>query len=130
MLTNASYFAFTATPKPKTLELFGVKYKRRRQRQISEHFILYSMKQAIEEHFIEDVLQNYTTYKVIIALLKKIEDDPCYDKKKAQKKLRIYVESHEQTLQSKTAVMVDHFMDSCYCKKENQRACKSNGCNK
>jgi type I restriction enzyme R subunit len=117
MLSNASYFAFTATPKPKTLELFGVKYKDGEKEKFRA-FHLYSMKQAIEEHFIEDVLKFYTTYTAHFGLLKKIEDDPAYDKKKAQKKLRIYVESHELNIARKTTVMVDHFMDAVIRKKK------------
>ncbi len=117
MLTNASYFAFTATPKPKTLELFGVKFKEGEKEKFRA-FHLYSMKQAIQEHFIEDVLLNYTTYNSHFALLKKIADDPLYDKKKAQKKLRIYVESHELNIARKTAVMVEHFMSAVVAKKK------------
>lgn len=117
MLTNASYFAFTATPKPKTLELFGVKHKDGVKDKFWA-FHLYSMKQAIQEHFIEDVLLNYTTYQSNFALLKKIEDDPLYDRIKAQKKLRIFVESHELNIARKTAVMIDHFMGSVLSKKK------------
>ena len=117
MLTNASYFAFTATPKQKTLELFGVKFKEGEKEKFRA-FHLYSMKQAIQEHFIEDVLLNYTTYNSHFALLKKIEDDPLYDKKKAQKKMRIYVESHELNIARKTAVMVEHFMSAVVGKKK------------
>jgi len=110
MLANASYFAFTATPKNKTLELFGIKY-REGDKEKFKAFHLYSMKQAIEEDFILDVLQNYTTYQSYYGLLKKIEDDPQYDRKKAQKKLKIFVESHEHAIAEKTAVMINHFMD-------------------
>lgn len=117
MLKNASYFAFTATPKPKTLELFGVKY-RDGEKDKFRAFHLYSMKQAIQEYFIEDVLKFYTTYTSHFSLLKKIEDDPLYDKNKAQKKLRIYVESHELNIARKTAVMVDHFMEGVVAKKK------------
>jgi len=117
MLTNASYFAFTATPKPKTLELFGVKFKDGEKEKFCA-FHLYSMKQAIQEHFIEDVLLNYTTYNSHFALLKKIEDDPLFDKKRAQTKLRIYVESHELNIARKTAVMVEHFMSAVVAKKK------------
>lgn len=118
MLTNASYFAFTATPKNKTLELFGEKYNDNLSagqaggKEKFRAFHLYSMKQAIEENFILDVLQNYTTYQSYYALLKKIEDDPAYDKNKAQKKLKIFVESHSHAIAKKTALMVDHFMDN------------------
>jgi type I restriction enzyme R subunit len=117
MLTNASYFAFTATPKPKTLELFGVKFKDGEKEKFRA-FHLYSMKQAIQEHFIEDVLLNYTTYNSHFALLKKIEDDPLFDKKRAQTKLRIYVENHELNIARKTAVMVEHFMSAVVAKKK------------
>lgn len=117
LLSNASYFAFTATPKQKTLELFGVKY-RDGDKDKFKAFHLYSMKQAIEEHFIEDVLKYYTTYKASFGLLKKIEDDPLFDKKKAQKKLRVYVDSHELNIARKTAVIVDHFLDAVIRKKK------------
>ena len=116
MLKNASYFAFTATPKNKTLELFGIKYKDGEKEKFRA-FHLYSMKQAIEENFILDVLQNYTTYQSYYGLLKKIENDPQYDKKKAQKKLRIFVESHEHAISKKTAIMINHFMDSVITKR-------------
>lgn len=111
MLTNASYFAFTATPKNKTLELFGEKYFDNGKEKFRA-FHLFSMKQAIEENFILDVLRNYTTYQSYVALLKKIEDDPAYDKKKAQKKLKIFVESHSHAIAKKTALMVGHFTDN------------------
>jgi type I restriction enzyme R subunit len=111
MLSNASYFAFTATPKNKTLELFGEKYNDNGKEKFRA-FHLYSMKQAIEEGFILDVLQNYITYQSYYSLLKKTEDDPKYDKKKAQKKLKIFVESHSHAIAKKTALMVDHFMDN------------------
>jgi len=111
MLTNASYFAFTATPKNKTLELFGEKYNDNGKEKFRA-FHLYSMRQAIEENFILDVLQNYTTYQSYYALLKKIEDDPAYDKNKAQKKLKFFVESHEHAISKKTALIIDHFMDN------------------
>lgn len=124
MLTNASYFAFTATPKPKTLELFGVKFKEGEKEKFCT-FHLYSMKQAIQEHFIEDVLLNYTTYNSHFALLKKIEDDPLFDKKRAQTKLRIYVESHELNIARKTAVMVEHFMSAVVAKKKIKGLAKS-----
>ncbi|MCO5950906.1 type I restriction endonuclease subunit R [Mucilaginibacter flavidus] len=111
LLPNASYFAFTATPKNKTLELFGVPYADGEKTKYRA-FHLYSMKQAIEEGFIMDVLQSYTTYQSYYALLKKIEDDPEYDRKRAQQKLKAYVESHEHAIKKKTALIVDHFMDS------------------
>nr|MBP6410971.1 type I restriction endonuclease subunit R [Pseudarcicella sp.] len=110
LLTNASYFAFTATPKNKTLELFGVPFTEGDKTKFRA-FHLYSMKQAIEEGFIMDVLQNYTTYQSFYALLKKIEDDPEYDKKKAQKKLKAYVESQDHPIKKKSILIIQHFME-------------------
>ena len=104
-LPNVSTFAFTATPKPKTLELFGTP----REGGKFEPFSLYSMRQAIEEGFILDVLENYTTYKVLWSLLKKIEDDPNYDKKKAAYLLRQFVDLHEHAIAQKVTIMVEHF---------------------
>lgn len=117
LLDNASYFAFTATPKNKTLELFGVPYQKDGKTKFRA-FHLYSMKQAIEEGFIKDVLQNYTTYQSYYALLKRIEEDPEYDKKKAQKKLKAYVESHEHAIKKKAFLMINHFMDAIIGKKK------------
>ena len=116
LLPNASYFAFTATPKNKTLELFGVPYEEYYKTKFRA-FHLYSMKQAIEEGFIEDVLLNYTTYQSYYALLKKIEDDPEYDKLKAQKKLKVYVESHEHAIKKKAILIISHFMENVVQKK-------------
>jgi type I restriction enzyme R subunit len=104
-LRNVSYFAFTATPKPKTLELFGTRHPDGRY----EAFSLYSMRQAIDEHFILDVLENYTTYKTYWSLLKKIETDPHYDRRKAVLLLKSFVDRHEQTIAKKVAIMVEHF---------------------
>lgn len=116
LLPNASYFAFTATPKNKTLELFGVPFEDGGKTKFKA-FHLYSMKQAIEEGFIMDVLLNYTTYQSYYALLKKIEDDPEYDKLKAQKKLKAYVESHEHAIKKKAILIVEHFMENVIRKK-------------
>jgi type I restriction enzyme R subunit len=116
LLPNASYFAFTATPKNKTLELFGVPFQDGDKTKFRA-FHLYSMKQAIEEGFIMDVLLNYTTYQSYYALLKKIEDDPEYDKLKAQKKLKAYVESHEHAIKKKAILIVEHFMENVVRKK-------------
>lgn len=116
LLPNASYFAFTATPKNKTLELFGVPFQESDKTKFRA-FHLYSMKQAIEEGFIMDVLQNYTTYQSYYALLKKIEDDPEYDKLKAQKKLKHYVESHEHAIKKKAILIIEHFMENVIRKK-------------
>ncbi len=103
---NASYFAFTATPKKATLEKFGTPNTDGG----FEPFHLYSMKQAIEEGFILDVLANYTTYKSYYEVQKSIEDNPGFDTAKAQKKLRVFVEGHQQTVDTKAALMVDHFL--------------------
>jgi type I restriction enzyme R subunit len=104
-IPNVSWFAFTATPKSKTFELFGTKLPDGR----FEAFSLYSMRQAIEEGFILDVLENYTTYKVYWKLLKKIEDDPHYEKGKASYLLRSFVDLHEHALRKKVEIMVEHF---------------------
>lgn len=117
LLPNASYFAFTATPKNKTLELFGIPYQEGDKTKYKA-FHLYSMKQAIDEGFIMDVLQNYTTYQSYYALFKKnVENDPEYDIKKAQKKLKSYVESHEHAIKKKAGIMIDHFMENVIRKK-------------
>ena len=106
MRGNASYFAFTATPKNSTLEKFGVQ-----QPDGSFHpFHLYSMKQAIEEGFILDVLANYTTYRSYYEIQKSIEENPVFDTAKAQKKLRAYVERNQQTINAKADIMLDHFI--------------------
>jgi len=104
-LPNLSMFAFTATPKAKTLEIFGTK----REDGKFEPFHLYSMRQAIEEVFILDVLRNYTTYKAYWRLLKKIEDDPRYDKNKAEYLLKSFVELHPHAINEKVRIMVEHF---------------------
>jgi type I restriction enzyme R subunit len=104
-LPNLSTFAFTATPKPRTLELFG----RKRADGKFEPFHLYSMRQAIEEGFILDVLANYTTYTAYWRLLKKIETDPRYDKRKAEYLLKSFVELHPHAIAEKVRIMVEHF---------------------
>jgi len=104
-LSNVSYFAFTATPKPETMELFGSK----KPDGTFAPFSVYSMRQAIEERFIIDVLDNYTTYKTYWSLLKKIEDDPHYERRKATRLLRSFVGLHEHAIDEKVRVMVDHF---------------------
>jgi type I restriction enzyme R subunit len=104
-LPNLSTFAFTATPKPKTLELFGTP----RPDGKFAPFHLYTMRQAIEERFILDVLAHYTTYKAYWRLLKKVEDDPHYDKRKAEYLLKSFVELHPQAIREKVRIMVEHF---------------------
>ena len=98
MPDNASFFAFTATPKAKTIEMFG------------SVFDLYSMKQAIEEGFILDVLKNYTHYENYYKVYKTIESNPDFDKNKSQYKIRNYVEGQEFPIREKAEVMVNHFL--------------------
>jgi type I restriction enzyme R subunit len=104
-LPNASYFAFTATPKSKTLELFGTRQPDGRY----SAFSLYTMRQAIEERFILDVLENYTVYKTYWNLLKKVVDDPKYDRAKAAYLLKSFVDLHEHAIAKKVTIMVEHF---------------------
>lgn len=112
LLSNASYFAFTATPKNKTLELFGDKLPPDAEGKIKHKpFHCYTMKQAIEEGFILDVLQNYTPVDSYYKLVKKTEADPEFDTKNAKKKLRKYVESHDHAIKLKAEIIVDHFHD-------------------
>jgi type I restriction enzyme R subunit len=106
MRGNASYLAFTATPKNTTLEKFGCK----QPDGSLAPFDLYSMKQAIEEGFILDVLANYTTYKSYYEIQKSIAENPLFDSSKAQKKLRAYVERHQQTIAIKAEIILDHFI--------------------
>ena len=102
---NLSFFAFTATPKYKTLEVFG----RPAPDGKPEPFHLYSMRQAIEEGFILDVLANYTTYKTYYGLIKSVEDDPEVEKKQAAKALARFMSLHPHNIAQKTEVMVEHF---------------------
>ena len=102
---NLSFFAFTATPKPKTLEVFGVA----NDSGTPEPFHLYSMRQAIDEGFILDVLQNYTTYKTYFQLSKAIEEDPKINKKKVTRAIARFVSLHPYNLTQKTEVITEHF---------------------
>lgn len=104
-LSNVSFFAFTATPKQKTLELFGTK----RSDGSFVPFSLYSMRQAIEERFILNVLQNYTTFQVYFGLLKRIENDPHYERKKGIYLLKSYADLHEHGIRTKAQQMIEHF---------------------
>lgn len=110
MKGNASYLAFTATPKAITLEKFGVREKDG----VFKPFHLYSMKQAIEEGFILDVLSNYTTYKSYYEITKSIKDNPEFDVNKAQKRLKKLVESNKETIKTKVEVMADHFIENIF----------------
>jgi len=102
---NLSFFAFTATPKGKTLELFG----RKGDSGKPEAIHAYSMRQAIEEDFILDVLKNYTTYKTYFKLLQTAESDPKMPKKKAMKKLTKFLHLHPYNIEQKTEIIVEHF---------------------
>lgn len=116
LLPNASYFAFTATPKNKTLEMFGESYPQPDGTVKHRPFHSYTMKQAIQEGFILDVLAHYTPVKSYYKLIKTIEDDPEFDVKKGQKKLRLFVEGHEYAIRLKAEIMVDHFHEQVIAK--------------
>ena len=109
LLPNASYFAFTATPKNKTLEIFGDPGPQADGTVKHLPFHSYTMKQAIQEGFILDVLEHYTPVESYYRLVKKVEGDPEFDTKRAKKKLRRYVESHDHAIRLKAEIMVDHF---------------------
>ncbi len=113
---NANYYAFTATPKNKTLEMFGEKSYDEEGQAHFKPFHEYTMKQAIEEGFILDVLKYYTPYSSYYRILKTAEDDPEYDKKKAQGKLRAYVEAQPETIEKKAEIIVQHFCSKVYMK--------------
>lgn len=104
---NISFFAFTATPKYKTLQVFGEKDEQGKPKP----FHLYAMRQAIEEGFILNVLQNYTTYELYFKLTKAIQDDPKLNKKKAAKAIGKYVSLHPHNLAQKTEIIIEHFRD-------------------
>ncbi|KAF0099883.1 MAG: helicase type I site-specific restriction-modification system restriction subunit [bacterium] len=108
MLANASYFAFTATPKNKTLEIFGEAYSEGGHLR-HRPFHGYTMKQAIQEGFILDVLKHYTPVNSYYKLIKTVPGDPEFDTQRARKKLRKYVESHDHAIRLKAEIMVDHF---------------------
>ena len=117
MLTNASYFAFTATPKNKTLEIFGIPYTEGEELK-HKPFHHYTMKQAIEEGFIIDVLKNYTPVDSWYHISKKIKEDPQFDAKRALKKMRRYVESHDHAIKLKAEIMVDHFHEQVIARRK------------
>src|SRR3989344_2901018 len=108
---NISFFAFTATPKGKTMELFGTKNVDK----TFSPFHLYSMRQAIEEGFILDVLKNYTTFQTYFNLIKKIEEDPQYEKKKGIALLKSYVELHDHAIGKKTELIIEHYLSHTTC---------------
>ena len=109
MLSNASYFAFTATPKNKTLEIFGAPHPQTDGAVKHLPFHSYTMKQAIQEGFILDVLKYYTPVESYYKLAKTVESDPEFDTKRARKKLHRYVEGHEHAIRLKAEIMIDHF---------------------
>jgi type I restriction enzyme R subunit len=109
LLANASYFAFTATPKNKTLEMFGLADPQPDGKMRHRPFHCYTMKQAIQEKFILDVLKSYTPVDSYYKLVKTVESDPEFDTRKAKRKLRRYVESHDHAIRMKAEIMVDHF---------------------
>lgn len=118
LLTNASYFAFTATPKNKTLEMFGEPVPNAEGDTSFRPFHSYTMKQAIQEGFIVDVLSNYTPVGSYYKLMKTAEDDPEFDAKRASKKLRAYVEGNEHAISQKTEIMVEHFLSQVVAKRK------------
>src|SRR6218665_2883175 len=110
MLSNASYFAFTATPKNKTLELFGEKTVVGDKAQFrSPEELTYTTKQAIQQGFILDVIANYTSIDSFYKVAKTVEEDPDFDKVRALKKIRHYVESNDKAIRRKAEIMIDHF---------------------
>lgn len=117
MVKNANYYAFTATPKNKTLEMFGKKIPQPDGKPKFEPHHNYTMRQAIQEGFILDVLKNYTPYqsyyKVVESeLIRKQKEDPEFDRDQAQKKIRWYVESRPETVEKKAAIIVNHFINN------------------
>lgn len=115
LLKNASYFAFTATPKNKTLETFGIPYPDGDEVK-HRPYHSYTMKQAIQEGFILDVLKYYTPIASYYKLMKTVQDDPMFDKKRAQKKLRAFVESDSYTIAQKAEMMIEHFHEQVISK--------------
>lgn len=117
LVSSASYFAFTATPKNKTEEMFGVPYEE--DGEIKHRpFHVYTMKQAIQEGFILDVLRNFTAIDSWYKIMKTVEHDPMFDKKRAQKKLRAFVEGNPDVIAKKAAMMVEHFHEQVVAKKK------------
>ena len=109
MVKNANYYAFTATPKNKTLQMFGTAFEQPDGEIGHRPFHEYTMKQAIEEGFIMDVLKHYTTYNSYYKIVKAVDSDPEFEKKQAQKKLRAFVEGQPETIKQKAAIIVEHF---------------------
>lgn len=112
MAKNTNFYAFTATPKNKTLEMFGTPYINADGETSHKPFHVYSMRQAIEEGFIMDVLQNYITYDSYYKIIKSTEENPMFDEDQANKKLRAWVESRPETVEKKARIIVEHFHES------------------
>ena len=108
---NVAMFAFTATPKPQTLQLFGSFGVDEEHPAEKAAFHIYSMKQAIEEGFILDVLRNYTTYETHYEIVKKIDDDPLFKEKKAKNKIRRFAMLHDTNVAQRVEIIVEHFRD-------------------
>ena len=105
--SNLAFYAFTATPKARTLELFGDKGPDGKP----EPFSLYSMRQAIEERFILDVLKNYVTYQELYQIVKKTPEDPEHDKSRSKRQIARFASLHEATVEQKVMIIIEHFRE-------------------
>lgn len=123
MAKNTNFYAFTATPKYKTLEMFGIPYTNAEGETGHKAFHTYSMRQAIEEGFIMDVLEHYTTYDSFYKIIKSTEANPEFDKDQAAKKLRVWVESRPETVAKKARIMVEHFHENVAHKMGGEARC-------
>ena len=123
MAKNTNFYAFTATPKNKTLEMFGIPYTNADGETGHKAFHTYSMRQAIEEGFIMDVLEHYTTYDSFYKIIKSTEANPEFDKDQAAKKLRVWVESRPETVAKKARIMVEHFHENVAYKMGGEARC-------
>lgn len=112
MAKNTNFYAFTATPKDKTLQMFGTPFIKENGETGHKPFHVYSMRQAIEEKFIMNVIENYITYDSYYKIIKSAEENPMFDKDQANKKLRIWVESRPETVEKKARIIVEHFHES------------------
>ena len=123
MAKNTNFYAFTATPKNKTLEMFGTPCDGKNGETAHKPFHIYSMRQAIEEGFIMDVLENYTTYNSYYKIIKATESNPTFDRDQAAKKLRVWVESQPETVAKKARIMVEHFHENVAYKMGGEARC-------
>lgn len=128
MVKNANYYAFTATPKPKTLQMFGTPCPQPDGKVQYLPFHEYTMKQAIEEGFIMDVLKNYTTYASFYKVIKTVNGDPEFDQKEAQKKIRAYVGKPSRDDKAESSNHCQPFPYGCIGQRENWRTGKGDGC--